>query len=38
LGITHEIVNKIKSDLNPDELIIWCKKILEFNGYKITKG
>jgi CRISPR/Cas system Type II protein with McrA/HNH and RuvC-like nuclease domain len=38
LGITHEIVNKMKSDLNPDELIIWCKKILEFNGYKIIKG
>lgn len=38
LGITHEIVNKMKSDLKPDELIFWCKKILEFNGYKITIG
>lgn len=37
LGITHEIVNKLKSDLTPDELMSWCKKILEFNGYKITK-
>ena len=35
LGITHKIVNTIKSDLTPDELIEWCKKILEFNNYKI---
>lgn len=37
LGVTHEIVNQIKSDLNPDELIMWCKKILEFNGYEVKK-
>jgi CRISPR/Cas system Type II protein with McrA/HNH and RuvC-like nuclease domain len=37
LGITLEIVNKMKSDLTPNELMSWCKKILEFNGYKITK-
>lgn len=37
LGITHEIVNRMKSDLKPDELIMWCKKILEFNGYEIKK-
>jgi len=35
LGITHKVVNTIKSDLTPDELIEWCKKILEFNNYKI---
>ena len=37
LGITHEVVNQMKSDLNPDELIMWCIKILEFNGYEIIK-
>jgi len=37
LGITHEVVNQMKSDLKPDELIMWCKKILEFNGYEIIK-
>jgi CRISPR/Cas system Type II protein with McrA/HNH and RuvC-like nuclease domain len=36
LGVTHEIVNKMKSDLNPDELILWCKKILEYNGYSVN--
>lgn len=38
LGITHETVNKMKSDLTPDELIEWCIKILKFNGYKIEKN
>lgn len=37
LGILHNIVNSMKSDLTPDELINWCIKILKFNGYKITK-
>ena len=37
LGITHEVVNRMKSDLTPEELMEWCKKILEFNGYKVTK-
>ncbi len=37
LGITHKIVNSMKSDLTPDELIEWCKKILEYNGYVIKK-
>jgi 5-methylcytosine-specific restriction endonuclease McrA len=35
LGITHKIVNTMKSDLTPEELIEWCKRILEFNNYKI---
>jgi hypothetical protein len=26
----------MKSDLNPDELILWCKKILEYNGYSVN--
>lgn len=37
LGITHKIVNNMKSDLTPDELIEWCKKILEYNGYSVIK-
>jgi hypothetical protein len=37
LGITHKIVNTMKSNLTPNELIEWCKKILEFNNYKIEK-
>jgi 5-methylcytosine-specific restriction endonuclease McrA len=37
LGITHKIVNTMKSDLTPEELIEWCKKILEFNNYKVEK-
>lgn len=35
LGITHEVVNRMKSDLTPEELISWCRKILEFNGYTV---
>ncbi len=38
LGITHKIVNTMKSNLTPNELIEWCKKILEFNNYKIEKN
>jgi CRISPR/Cas system Type II protein with McrA/HNH and RuvC-like nuclease domain len=37
MGITHEIVNKMKGDLTPEELINWCITILEHNGYKVTK-
>jgi 5-methylcytosine-specific restriction endonuclease McrA len=37
LGITHEVVNRMKTDLTPEELMEWCKKILEFNGYKVMK-
>jgi hypothetical protein len=37
LGITHEIVNYMKGDLTPDELIGWCVKILNHNGYQVTK-
>jgi len=36
LGITHPIVNTMKGELTPDELIEWCTKILNFNGYNIT--
>jgi len=38
LGITHEVVNRMKTDLTPEELIEWCKKILEFNEYKVIKN
>ena len=37
LGVLHKIVNSMKSDLTPDELINWCIKILKFNGYEIIK-
>ena len=38
LGITHEIVNKMKGDLTPNELIFWCEKILKYNGYNVNKS
>lgn len=37
LGITHKIVNQMKGDLTPEELIDWCKKILTFNDYEVNK-
>lgn len=37
LGITHEIVNSMKGNLTPDELISWCIKILTHNGYQVIK-
>jgi len=35
LGILHRKVNSIKTDLTVEELIQWCKKILEHNNYKV---
>lgn len=37
LGITHKVVNNMKGDLFVDELLDWCKKILEHNGYTVLK-
>ncbi len=37
LGITHEVVNRMKNDLKCDELFMWCKRILEYNGYEVKK-
>jgi len=37
LGITHKIVNSMKHNLTPEELIQWCVKILKYNGYSINK-
>ena len=37
LGITHKIVNYMKGNLTPEELIEWCIKILKHNGYNVTK-
>lgn len=37
MGITHKVVNQIKGDLTPEELIDWCAKILKFNGYNVSK-
>ncbi len=37
LGILSEEVNRMKSDMTPEELIETCIKILTHNGYKIIK-
>ncbi len=37
LGVTNDIVNRMKTDLTPEEFIKWCIKILEFNGYYVEK-
>ncbi len=37
LRISHRIVNRMKTDLTPEEFIMWCKKILEHNGFKVEK-
>ena len=37
LGILHETVNHMKGNLLNEELIEWCIKILNHNGYIITK-
>jgi 5-methylcytosine-specific restriction endonuclease McrA len=37
LGVSNEKVNRMKTDMIPDEFINWCRKILEFNGYKVEK-
>lgn len=37
MGITTKLVNRMKSDMTPNELIKMCKKILIYNGYKISK-
>jgi predicted transcriptional regulator len=35
LGVTHKVVNSMKSDMTPEEFINWCKIILEYNGYLV---
>jgi 5-methylcytosine-specific restriction endonuclease McrA len=37
LGVAATDVNKMKSDLSVDEFLGMCKKILDYNGYKVTK-
>lgn len=37
LGILHSTVNQMKGNLLNEELYEWCKKILEFKGYKIIQ-
>lgn len=37
LGICDRNVNQMKSDLNLDEFLKYCIKILEFNGYKCVR-
>lgn len=35
LGILYKQVNQMKGGLTNEELINWCKKILQHNGYKV---
>lgn len=37
LAIVSPTTNKVKSDLTKDELLDFCKKILEYNGYNVSK-
>lgn len=37
LGLCTREINAAKSDKTPDEFIELCKKVLEYNGYNITK-
>lgn len=37
LGITTKQANLAKGNMTPDELIFFCKKVLENNGYQISK-
>lgn len=37
LGITTSTANQMKHSLLVEELFEWCKKILEYNGYTVTK-
>ena len=37
LGILTPTVNNMKGDLTTDELLMWCIKNLEHNGYSISK-
>lgn len=37
LGILHKTVNRMKHNLNNDEFLYWCIKILKYNGYNIKK-
>ena len=38
LGITCVIANQMKGPLTNEELFYWCQKILEYNGYTVTKN
>jgi len=37
LGITHKIVNSMKTDLMVGEFLEWCKIILVHNGYEVKQ-
>ena len=38
LGVLKSDVNQMKSNLTPDELLVRCIKILEYNGYSVSKN
>lgn len=37
MGLTTKIANQAKTSMTPNELIQFCKKVLNHNGYKIIK-
>ena len=37
LGIAHSVVNMMKHNLTPIELLEWCAKILEHNGFDVKE-
>lgn len=37
LGICNKTANRSKTDLTPDEYLNLCKKVLEHNGYQVSK-
>lgn len=37
LGICTSEANKAKQDMTPEQFIILCKKVLEYNGYQVLK-
>jgi 5-methylcytosine-specific restriction endonuclease McrA len=38
LGICTSLANRAKSDQTPDEFLNFCKKVLEYNGYNVSKS
>lgn len=36
-NIACSLANRAKTDMTPEELFIFCKEILEYNGYIVTK-
>lgn len=37
-GLASKRANQAKTDMTPEELFAFCKKVLEYNGYIVTKN